>query len=73
MKVAEMQRQFLPVIGRLIADTIQRTLDPELTAKFAVDRYYASSYDPSREGILVKELPLDQLCTPEDLLASLPN
>ena len=68
-----MQGQFLPVIGRFISDTIQGTLDPELTAKFAVERCYTSAHDPSREGILaiVKELPLDQLCTPEDLSASL--
>jgi len=59
--------KFLPVIGRLVADTIQGTLDPDLCDKFALDRQYTSRHDP-RSGFPT-ELDLDELCIPTDLLA----
>ena len=50
-----------------MADVVQDKLDPEVIKKFAVNRTY-SSPDYSRSGT-VSELRLDELCTPEDLLA----
>jgi sarcosine oxidase/L-pipecolate oxidase len=58
--------QFLPVIGRLVADLVEEKLDTELITKFAVERKAAMS-DPSRTGE-VKRLDLNQLCTAEDLI-----
>ncbi|KAJ6589812.1 FAD dependent oxidoreductase [Mycena vulgaris] len=58
--------KFLPVIGRLVADAIERKLSPELVAKFAVDRT-PNQADESRLGRVVQELDLSQLCTPQDL------
>ncbi|KAG6902365.1 hypothetical protein C0995_000927 [Termitomyces sp. Mi166 len=58
--------QFLPVIGRLVADTVDGTIDPDVAAKFSIERPYVSA-DDSRLGTAVAELDLDQLCTPEDL------
>ncbi|KAF8070757.1 FAD dependent oxidoreductase [Lyophyllum atratum] len=60
--------KFLPVIGRLMADTIQGTMELGLAAKFAVERRY-TAVDDSRAGTSVTELDVDQLCTPDDLLA----
>ncbi|KAF5380555.1 hypothetical protein D9615_004704 [Tricholomella constricta] len=60
--------KFLPVIGRLVADVIQGTLNPSLAAKFAIERQYTAN-DDSRPGMSVTELDVSQLCTPEDLLA----
>jgi len=57
--------KFLPVIGRLVADLVEDRLDPELRAKFAVERKILGP-DPSRSGTVLK-LDLDQLCTPADL------
>ena len=57
--------QFLPVIGRLVADLVEEKLDPVLCAKFAVERK-ALGPDPSRSGAVLK-LDLNQLCTPADL------
>ncbi|PFH52114.1 hypothetical protein AMATHDRAFT_140800 [Amanita thiersii Skay4041] len=59
--------KFLPVIGRLVADAVQETLDPALVLKFAIDRVYRN-VDPSRNGAVL-ELRLDELCTIEDLAA----
>ena len=58
--------QFLPVIGRLVADLMEEKLDTELVTKFAVERK-AAIPDPSRTG-QAKRLDLNQLCAPEDLL-----
>ncbi|KAK7045622.1 hypothetical protein VNI00_007455 [Paramarasmius palmivorus] len=60
--------KFLPVIGRIVADAIEGTLDPELTSKFAVDRKFDHG-DKSREGQTPQDLHIDQLCTPQDLEA----
>ena len=59
--------QFLPVIGRLVADLVEEKLDPVLRAKFAVERKTFGS-DPLRSGLdAVLKLDLSQLCTPADL------
>ncbi|KAJ6520741.1 FAD dependent oxidoreductase [Mycena capillaripes] len=58
--------KFLPVIGRLVADAIEGKLSPQLVAKFAVDRT-PNHPDETRSNIIVPELDLSQLCTPEDL------
>ena len=58
--------QFLPVIGRLVADAIQGKMEPELVRKFALDRPTGSNI-VSRLG-QTAELNLRELCTPEDLL-----
>lgn len=50
-----------------MADVVQDKLDREVIKKFAVNRTY-SSLDYSRSGT-ISELQLDELCTPEDLLA----
>ncbi|KAF6760237.1 FAD dependent oxidoreductase [Ephemerocybe angulata] len=59
--------KFLPIIGRIAADLIQDKLPQDLVAKFAVNRPHSKA-DLSREG-LTQELPIDQLCTKEDLKA----
>lgn len=49
---------------------MQGTLEPEIVQKFAVDRSI-SERDGSREMMpLVKELDLNSLCTPQDLVAT---
>ncbi|KAG6857205.1 hypothetical protein H0H87_008271 [Tephrocybe sp. NHM501043] len=60
-------RKFLPVIGRLVADAIDGTMEPDVAAKFAIERSYTGS-DKSRPGLPIAELDLDQLCTSQDLL-----
>ncbi|TFK74011.1 FAD dependent oxidoreductase [Pluteus cervinus] len=64
--------KFLPVIGRLVADSIQACMEPGLARKFAVDREHmhgdlsrAPSIAETRDG--PEELNLDELCTIEDL------
>lgn len=61
--------KFLPVIGRLVADLVEGTLEPTLVKKFAADRVHGR-VDSSRSGAPT-ELDLSQLCSPEDL--NLPN
>jgi len=58
--------KFLPVMGNLVADSIEGKLSPELAAKFAVDRV-PNQADESRVGSVVQELDLSQLCSPDDL------
>ncbi|KAJ7106043.1 FAD dependent oxidoreductase [Mycena crocata] len=58
--------KFLPVLGRLVVDSIEGKLSPDLVAKFAVDRV-PDRFDESRPGGVVRELDLSQLCTPDDL------
>lgn len=58
--------QFLPVIGRLVADIVDGTIDLDVANKFSIERPYVGA-DGSRLGMEVAELDLDQLCTPEDL------
>ena len=59
--------QFLPVLGRLVADSIQGILDESIAQKFSPDRTYAK-HDPSRSRADITDLALEQLCTAEDLL-----
>ncbi|KAF8891769.1 FAD dependent oxidoreductase [Infundibulicybe gibba] len=59
--------KFLPVIGRLVADAVDGSLEPELVQKFALNREHTTT-DASRVGRPV-ELELDNLCNPSDLLA----
>ncbi|THH33067.1 hypothetical protein EUX98_g1151 [Antrodiella citrinella] len=65
--------KFLPNIGRLVADAIQKTMDAALIEKFALNRpqpdtdnVYASGL--YRQAQKPKELDLGSLCTPKDLL-----
>jgi len=55
------------VIGRIVADTVEETLDPMLAKKFAVDR------NSIRVGLsrasAVEELDIKSLCSPQDLLS----
>ncbi|EIN10043.1 hypothetical protein PUNSTDRAFT_66610, partial [Punctularia strigosozonata HHB-11173 SS5] len=65
--------KFLPVIGRLVADAVQGTMDPVLVKRFAVDRDILkedrSRLSSNESGLGgVQELTEDILCTPEDLL-----
>ncbi|KAF5322107.1 hypothetical protein D9619_001973 [Psilocybe cf. subviscida] len=57
--------KFLPVIGKLVADLVEDKMEPELAAKFAVNRE-VSKKDLSRAGDVLT-LNLDELCVPEDL------
>lgn len=62
--------KFLPVIGRLVADAIEGTMEDELMRKFAFDREISPGIKPSnRPGRVPQELDFAQLCKPEDLLA----
>jgi hypothetical protein len=72
-----MSPQFLPVIGRLVVDSLQGTLDPALARKFALDRPFQRAFvtgedeqdDPSRpRGSKVQVLKEGELCTDADLL-----
>ena len=55
------------MIGRIVADAIEGTLDPVIAQKFAVDRKH-TNVDLSRETLKFANLATEQLCTPEDLL-----
>ncbi|KAJ3996585.1 FAD dependent oxidoreductase [Lentinula boryana] len=59
--------KFLPVIGRIVADAIQGTLDPVLEKKFAFNRKI-THVDDSRDGsgMFRKELDVNELCGPEN-------
>lgn len=59
--------QFLPNIGRLVADAIEGKLQSELVRKFALDRQ-CNDHVLSRSGGASRVLELGQLCTPDDLL-----
>ncbi|KAI0260175.1 FAD dependent oxidoreductase [Gloeopeniophorella convolvens] len=60
-------RQFLPVIGRLVADALEGTLEPALVAKFAVGRAHGP-IDEWRGRLAPADLAAEALSTPEDLL-----
>lgn len=63
--------KFLPVIGKVVADAIEGSLDPAVAKKFAVDRDCAQmSLARWSLGGLMGESQLDiaGLCNPEDLL-----
>ncbi|KAJ4483807.1 FAD dependent oxidoreductase [Lentinula aciculospora] len=61
--------KFFPVIGRIVADAIQGTLDPSLARKFAFNREI-THVDHSRDGtgMLREELDVNQLYGPEDAI-----
>ncbi|KAJ3519778.1 hypothetical protein NM688_g9253 [Phlebia brevispora] len=59
--------KFLPNIGRLVADAIEGVMEPELVKRFAVNRE-TNVHTLSRSNEPSKELDLNQLCTPDDLL-----
>jgi len=58
--------KFLPVVGRLVADAIQGTLDSAIRDKFALDRQYTSHHEIRLGG--PTELDQEELCTTSDLL-----
>lgn len=60
--------QFLPVIGRLVADSVEGKLDPLLVRKFAPDREIGQRELKTSRALSVTELKEEELCTPEDLL-----
>ncbi|KAF9039442.1 FAD dependent oxidoreductase [Hymenopellis radicata] len=60
--------KFLPVLGRLVADSIQGTMDAETSKRFALDRQIADADHSRAVRTARRELNLDDLCTPEDLL-----
>ena len=59
--------QFLPNIGRLVADAIEGKMEAELVQKFALGRE-SHIHTLSRSDEPARELDLSQLCGPEDLL-----
>ncbi|KAI0042630.1 FAD dependent oxidoreductase [Auriscalpium vulgare] len=59
--------KFLPVIGSVVADTIDGTLDPALVSKFAVNRE-SVKIDLSRAPAARQDLAGEVFCTPGDLL-----
>ncbi|TDL23039.1 FAD dependent oxidoreductase [Rickenella mellea] len=59
--------KFLPVLGKLVVDRIENTMELELQKKFAINRPLGH-IDLSREGRQVQTLNVDGLCTAEDLL-----
>ncbi|KIJ52363.1 hypothetical protein M422DRAFT_74013 [Sphaerobolus stellatus SS14] len=63
--------KFLPILGCLVVDRIENTLDPLLTRKFAFDRIFTGGHtsDLSRALNAPTQLDLGELCTPEDLLS----
>jgi len=59
--------KFLPVIGRVVCESLLGTLEPHLARKFAINRDNESK-DSSRHRGEPPELDLEGLCTPFDLL-----
>jgi len=60
--------KFLPVLGSIVVDVIQGSLDPQIARKFAVDRQMNKQKAPRYGGLRVRELDLKELCGPDDLL-----
>jgi len=60
--------KFLPVLGRLVADRLEKKLDPSLANKFAFNRVFKRE-DLTRDLQVTKELDVSQLCLSADLLA----
>ena len=54
------------MVGRIVMDAIEGTLDPAIAQKFAVDRKH-TTLDLSRGILKPADLATEQLCTPEDL------
>lgn len=59
--------QFLPIIGKLVADAMEDKLDPQLAARFAVDRE-VKPRNGERISDIALELNIDELCGPEDMI-----
>ena len=55
------------MVGRIVTDAIEGTLDLAIAQKFAVDRKH-TTLDPLRGTLKPADLATEQLCTPEDLL-----
>lgn len=55
------------MVGRVVVDAIEGTLDPAIAQKFAIDRKH-TTLDLSRGMLKPVDLTTDQLCTPDDLL-----
>lgn len=62
--------QFLPVVGRLVADAIEGKLPSDVANRFAVNRPHAKDgvVAPELRYQPAEELVVDQLCGPDDLL-----
>lgn len=62
--------QFLPVVGRLVADAIEGKLPSDVASRFAVNRPHAKdgAVAPELRYQPAEELVVDQLCGPDDLL-----
>ncbi|KAF8517749.1 FAD dependent oxidoreductase [Hysterangium stoloniferum] len=62
--------KFLPILGRLVADRFEKTLEPGLAKKFAYDRVFKNGHisDKTRPVSVTKEIEVSSLCTAEDLL-----
>ncbi|GJJ08116.1 hypothetical protein Clacol_002324 [Clathrus columnatus] len=63
--------KFLPILGRLVADRIENTLEPSLMEKFSFNRIVKPGYgsDQNRAVTGTTELDLSELCVAEDLLS----
>jgi hypothetical protein len=62
----------MPVIGRVVADAIEGTLDPEIVQQFAVHRSNdigADLFDRRPGPTGRTDLAKERLSTPEDLIA----
>ena len=65
--------QFLPVIGRLLADRLEGKMSTDLCKKFAVDRTFREG-TTYREGAVIGLLDEKELCGPEtDIHAGVPG
>ena len=60
--------QFLPNVGRLVADCLEGVLDPATAAKFAVDRGIAGAINGERASVVPRELDLEELWGPGEEL-----
>ncbi|KAA1470565.1 FAD dependent oxidoreductase [Dentipellis sp. KUC8613] len=62
--------KFLPVLGQLVADSIEGKLAPEIARKFALGRQYVESSYSRRSGHMdLEDLSAQELCEPKDLAA----
>ncbi|KAF9243140.1 FAD dependent oxidoreductase [Melanogaster broomeanus] len=59
--------KFLPNIGRLVADSLEGTLDATTAARFAVERDVTGAENSERASLVIQELDLEELCGPEDM------
>ncbi|KAF9228404.1 FAD dependent oxidoreductase [Gyrodon lividus] len=61
--------KFLPNIGRLVSDSLEGTLDAATAARFAIDRNVTGAGKSERVSQVTRELDLEELCGPEDMLS----